>query len=140
MGFSAGGVPVLCPMASASPGMCLLGSAWCIGVAPAALTAERPGMFGRESEGAAGAAAGVSAAGMAELALRGAADRDGVMGTSRLVSFTSSVSPFFTGSVKSTGWLFTRMVKLTLLVAEGGLKFTASRASLTVVVMRSLVW
>ena len=96
-------------------------------------------MFGREPAGAAGAAAGASAAGMAELALRGVADRDGVMGTSRLVSFTSSVSPFFTGSVKSTGWPLTRMVKFTRLVAAGGWKFTASRASLTVVVRRSLV-
>ena len=79
-------------------------------------------------------------AAVAAVSVRGVADREGVMGTSRLVSFTSSVSPFFTGSVKSTGWPLTRMVKFTRLVAAGGWKLTASRASLTVVVRRSLVW
>ena len=100
----------LCPIASASPGMCLAGSAWRMGVASAALMVPSVGTPCTAVGVADGVAALGAAAAIPAVPL-GIAESDGVMGTSRLLSFTSRVSPFFTGSVKSTGIPLTRMVK-----------------------------
>ena len=64
------------------------------------------------------------------------ADADDVGGASIGVSTTSSVSPVWMGLVKSARTPLTRIAKVTRLVAGGGVKPTASSASLTFAVPR----
>ena len=59
-----------------------------------------------------------------------------VGGASIGVSTTSSVSPVWMGLVKSARTPLTRIAKVTRLVAGGGVKPTASSASLTFAVPR----